>query len=60
MLFQNKKSNHEGVGVGCMKRGHESINSSNTDMVDVYEGRGMSDSEPTTILLPEKYALLTF
>ena len=48
------------MGVGGVKRGHKSINTSNADMVDVYEGRGVFDSEPTTILLSEKYALLTF
>ena len=37
-----------------MKRGHKSINTSDTNMVDEYEGRGVFDSELTTILLSEK------
>ena len=41
-------------GMGGVKRGHKSINTSDTDMVDAYEGRGEFYSEPTTILLSKK------
>ena len=36
-----------------MKRGHKSINTSDTDMVDAYEGCCVFDSDVTTILLSQ-------
>ena len=43
------------MGVGGVKRKHKSISTSDTEMVDVYEGRGIFNSEPTTILLSGTY-----
>ena len=40
--------------MGGVKRGHKSMNTSDTDMVDAYEGHCVFDSELTTILLSGK------
>ena len=53
---QSKNSNYEGVGVGGVW--HKSINTSDTDMANVYKGRGVFDSEPTTILSSGKIILI--
>jgi len=39
--------------MGGVKRGHKSINTSDTDMVDAYEGCCVFDSDVTTILLSQ-------
>ena len=59
-VLSKHKNNHEGVGVGGVKRGHKLTHTSNVNMIDVYEGRDVLDSEPTTILFPGKYVLLIF
>ena len=46
--------------MGGVKREHKSISTSNTDTVDVYEGCGISEFEPTTILLSGLFLLLVF
>ena len=54
IIRKAKKSNRKGVGVGGVKREHKSINTSDKDMVDAYEGHVVFDSELRTILLSEK------
>ena len=60
VLSKQKIQSRGGECRGGVKRGLNSINTSDVDMDDEYEGRGMFDSEPTKILLSEKYVLLTF
>ena len=37
--------------MGGVKREHKSISTSDVDNVDIYEGHGIFEFEPTTILL---------
>ena len=52
-IFDQSKNPMTG-GMGGVKGGNKSINTSDTNMVDAYKGHGVFDSDVTTIFLSKK------